>query len=225
MCRALKEAQCRWWQHPENSACHDMSGAVNKCKPGDVPCKAANGCDAAAQRAFSTPGQCFEGNGASCAAANCDCVEFYHKVHLCWMQDSGCYVYELSKTAGGFPAQEWSADNSAEYRASVIRNLEKTDGGKALLKLFDEVATGTFKLPKAPTSDDYTTTPTGGNGGAEADPDKPGETVTDKPAETVTDKTAETVDDKAIASDAFGLNPTNIVTMSFGVMISTVVTL
>ena len=34
---------------------------------------------------------------------SCDCVEYYHKIHLCWLEDSGCYVYDVAKTGGGFP--------------------------------------------------------------------------------------------------------------------------
>ena len=160
-CTSLKAAQCRWWQHSENIGCRDSDGtaciSIDETAGKIVP--------DAASAAYNVPGQCFGEIGtigeATCAIASCDCLEWFHKLYLCYIEDPTCYVYGKSQGAavdptsesnsqlgvGGFPIYDWAPDNKAAYKSSVETQLGLTPEGRALLAVMQNAA-GTYKLPK-----------------------------------------------------------------------------
>ena len=165
-CTALKAAQCRWWQHGENIGCRDSSGTAcigeDQLTPGKISAARLT-----ASAAYNVPGQCYQ-DEATCAIASCDCLEWFHKMYLCWLEDSGCYVYskaqgdcqapgsecvgigsesESQLGANGFPIYPWSPANKAAYKSSVETKLGLTAEGQALLAVIQNTA-GTYKLPK-----------------------------------------------------------------------------
>ena len=169
-CTALKTAQCKWWQHGENIGCTDSSGIAcigeDQLIPGKI---SADRLAAALAPTANVPhGQCFE-DEATCAGPSCDCLEWFHKMYLCWLEDSGCYVYskaqgdcqapgsecvgvgsvtsESQLGANGFPIYPWSPANKAAYKSSVETKLGLTADGRALLAVIQNTA-GTYKLPK-----------------------------------------------------------------------------
>lgn len=81
-CQCMREAQCKWYQHPENTGCTDIDG--QHCRNPDFypeDDKMDSG---------SLPGTCSSvclppGNYKQCSYAECDCIEFFHKVHTAWI--------------------------------------------------------------------------------------------------------------------------------------------
>merc|ERR1719424_1377818 len=115
-CTSLKAAQCIWWQHPENVGCRDSSGTV--CLSSEATQSCTTGEAGVACAAYNVPGQCYP-NEETCADPSCDCLEWFHKMYLCWLEDSGCYVYSKAQGANGFPSEEWSSANKAAYKSAV----------------------------------------------------------------------------------------------------------
>ena len=161
-CTSLKAAQCRWWQHGENIGCRDSDGTA--CIGTDERIGKINA--TAASAAYNVPGQCYpDGAGeATCAIASCDCLEWFHKMYLCYIEDPACYVYGKSQGAAvgvesitqlgvnGFPIFSWTdapgSSNKAAYKSSVVTKLGLTPDGRALLAVIQNTA-GLYKLPKA----------------------------------------------------------------------------
>jgi cysteine-rich repeat protein len=140
-CTALKAAQCIWWQHPENVGCSDSSGSV--CSSSEEATQSP-GCTTEPCLSYNKPGQCYP-NEETCADPSCDCIEWFHKLYFCYIEDSGCYVYPKAKQ-NGFPENEWQLANKAAYKSAVETKLGLTDEGRALLAVID--GTYTYKLPK-----------------------------------------------------------------------------
>jgi len=72
-CLCMREAQCNWYQHPENGGCIDING--KKCYNKEV------------QDVFKSntiPGTCST-NINGCSNPSCDCLEFFHKVETTWL--------------------------------------------------------------------------------------------------------------------------------------------
>jgi len=130
-CTALKAAQCIWWQHPENVGCRDSSGTVCTSSEATQSCTATGAAGVAggvACAAYNVPGQCYP-NEETCSVPSCDCIELY----LCYLEDSGCYVYPKAK-ANGFPtAEKWQLADVAAYKSAVVTKLGLTLAGQALL--------------------------------------------------------------------------------------------
>ena len=144
-CTALKAAQCIWWQHPENVGCRDSLG--NVCTSTEATQSCTTGVAGIACAAYNVPGQCYP-NEETCAGPSCDCLEWFHKLYLCYLEDDGCYVYPKAKQ-NGFPvAEEWQQADVAAYKAAVVLKLGLTTEGQALLAVMQNTA-GTYKLPKA----------------------------------------------------------------------------
>jgi hypothetical protein len=72
-CSCMKEAQCKWYQHPENGGCTNVNG--EKCYN-----QQAEGGDVF--KSGTTPGTCSSGG---CSYPSCDCLEFFHKVETTWI--------------------------------------------------------------------------------------------------------------------------------------------
>lgn len=70
-CRCMREAQCKWYQHPENGGCTDINGG--KCFNLEIKDVFKSG---------TTPGTCASGG---CSDPTCDCLEFFHKVETTWI--------------------------------------------------------------------------------------------------------------------------------------------
>lgn len=71
-CECMREAQCNWYQHPENGGCLDKQG---------VMCQNPNFFDWYFPSG-TLPGTCGQG---TCSEPDCDCVEFVHKVYTAWL--------------------------------------------------------------------------------------------------------------------------------------------
>lgn len=76
ICLCMKEAQCNWYQHPENSGCLDING--KKCY------------NPAIKDVFhkdTIPGTCASAisGDTGCEGPSCDCLEFFHKVETTWL--------------------------------------------------------------------------------------------------------------------------------------------
>jgi len=73
-CRCMKEAQCIWYQHPENGGCIDING--KKCYNKEVKDVFKSG---------TIPGTCASTSVDGCTDPSCDCLEFFHKVETTWL--------------------------------------------------------------------------------------------------------------------------------------------
>jgi len=157
MCRSLKQAQCVWWQHPENVGCRDMAGTQCTSAAATTLCTSAPVAETTGTCAeYNVRGQCYP-NPVTCAGPSCDCIEFYHKLHMCFIMDPSCYVYERAMASGGFP-RERNESTKAAYKAAVQTQLAKTTEGTALLRVLQASASGVYKLPSRPYTDAYTAT-------------------------------------------------------------------
>jgi hypothetical protein len=76
-CLCMREAQCKWYQHPENSGRASLDGKF--CPNSDIAG------DGPADGTF--PGTCHSANisRVGCNDPSCDCIEFFHKVHTSWL--------------------------------------------------------------------------------------------------------------------------------------------
>jgi len=72
-CRCMREAQCTWYQHPENGGCTDIKG--KKCYNKEVKDVFKNS---------TIPGTCATAIHG-CSNPSCDCMEFFHKVETTWL--------------------------------------------------------------------------------------------------------------------------------------------
>jgi len=75
-CRCMREAQCVWYQHPENSGCTGIDG--RKCSNPKVDLLSVG----STLRQQAIPGTCSTGG---CSDPSCDCLEFFHKVFTTWL--------------------------------------------------------------------------------------------------------------------------------------------
>lgn len=72
-CHCMREAQCIWYQHPENGGCIDING--NKCYNSAVKDVFKSG---------TIPGTCASSDHG-CSDPSCDCMEFFHKIETTWL--------------------------------------------------------------------------------------------------------------------------------------------
>jgi len=72
-CRCMREAQCLWYQHPENGGCIDING--KKCYNKEVT---------DVFKSDTIPGTCAT-SIQGCSNPSCDCMEFFHKVETTWL--------------------------------------------------------------------------------------------------------------------------------------------
>jgi len=71
-CRCMRDAQCAWYQHPENGGCTNSNGT--KCYNLELEWEMF--------KSDAILGTCSSG---TCANPSCDCMEFFHKVETTWL--------------------------------------------------------------------------------------------------------------------------------------------
>lgn len=85
-CKCMREAQCEWYQHPENYGCTNISGAP--CRNLQLFYRKAketgqwNEDEIDLPGEDNIPGTCSKGD---CSVPSCDCMEFIHKVYTTWL--------------------------------------------------------------------------------------------------------------------------------------------
>jgi len=73
-CLCMREAQCKWYQHPENGGCLDING--KKCYNKEVKNEVF--------KKGTIPGTCATA-AHGCSGPSCDCLEFFHKIETTWL--------------------------------------------------------------------------------------------------------------------------------------------
>jgi hypothetical protein len=133
-CRCMREAQCKWYQHPENGGCIDITG--KKCYNKEVQDVFKSG---------TIPGTCAE-SIHGCSNPSCDCMEFFHKVETTWLGNkfSG---YERM----GPKLQELQGQGLSQ-RAAVEKLLSQSNQCSRLLQYMKDP---TMALPKTHIKETY----------------------------------------------------------------------
>jgi hypothetical protein len=131
-CRCMREAQCAWYQHPENGGCTNSNGT--KCFNSEVQDVFKSG---------AIPGTCSSG---TCADPSCDCMEFFHKVETTWLGNKFSGYERMGAKIEEFKGQ------GLNQRAAVEKLLSQSNQCSKLLQLMKSPRT---VLPKTHVKETY----------------------------------------------------------------------
>jgi len=137
-CLCMREAQCKWYQHPENKGCTSLDGKFCK-NPGLAGDKAVEG---------TFPGTCHEAkDGSSCSYPACDCVEFVHKVYTTWI---GNRFNGYSRMGAKLKALQAQGLNQRQAMEKLLSQSAKCSA------LLVQMKSDALKLPKKHVNETYT---------------------------------------------------------------------
>lgn len=131
-CRCMREAQCTWYQHPENGGCTDING--KKCYSTEVQDVFKSG---------TIPGTCGTG---TCSDPSCDCLEFFHKVETTWLGNKFSGYDRMGAKLQDLKGQ------GLNQRAAVEKLLSQSNQCSRLLQLMKDP---TIALPKMHIKETY----------------------------------------------------------------------
>jgi len=130
-CLCMKEAQCNWYQHPENGGCTNVNGT--KCYNSEVTDVFTS----------TIPGTCSTGG---CSNPSCDCMEFFHKVETTWLGNKFNGYDRM-----GAKLQELQGQG-LNQRAAIEKLLSQSTQCSKLLQLMKDP---TYSLPKIAIKETY----------------------------------------------------------------------